>query len=380
MKIVIDARMYGLEHTGIGRYVINLINQIEKISLQKKDKDRYYLLLRKKYFNSLNFKSKNFIKVLADYPHYSLKEQIVLPLQLFKLKPDLAHFPHFNVPVLWWGKYVVTIHDLIKHQSRGIKTTTHAVFLYWLKHFFYLFIVYAAIKKAFKVITPSNWWKERLIKFYKLSPSKLVVTYEGVDDKFFLKKRISKDNLLLLKKYKIKKPFVVYTGSLYPHKNITRLAQAIVEINKSIPLSLIVVCARSVFAKRFEKEVKKMKAENLVNLIGFLPDKDLNVLYQEAEAFVFPSLLEGFGLTGLEAMAIGLPVVSSNASCLPEVYGEAAFYFNPLDVQDMTEKIKKAVSDKELQEDLIKEGFKKVRQYSWQKMAKETITVYQSIN
>ena len=379
MKIIIDARMYGLEHTGIGRYIINLINQIDKISFQSEDKNEYIILLRKKYFDSLVFKNKNIKKVLADYSHYSFKEQFLLPFQLFLLKPNVVHFPHFNVPFLWFGKYVVTIHDLIKHQSRGIKTTTHNPFIYWLKHIFYLFIVYSAVKRAKKVITPSKWWKNELIKIYNLTQDKVVVTYEGVDDKFKFKKESSSN---ILEKFKIKKPFVIYTGSLYPHKNADRLLEAIIKINreKKIKLNLVLVCARNFFLKRFEKKVKDKKAESLVKLIGFVDDKDLVALYKEAEAFVFPSLLEGFGLTGLEAMSLGLPTICSSASCLPEVYGQAVAYFDPLDINDMVEKIIQVVSDDDFKKCLTKAGFEKVKEYSWQKMAKETLMIYKSVS
>ncbi len=379
MKIVIDARMYGLEHTGIGRYVINLINQIDELSSRKKDKNSYLLLLRKKYFDSLRFKSRNIKKILTDYEHYSLKEQILLPLQLFKLKADLVHFPHFNVPLFWFGRYVVTIHDLIKHRSRGVKTTTRKPFIYWLKYFLYLFVVYAAIKKAKRIITPSKWWKERLISLYHLPSGKVIVTYEGVDDKFNFKRVDGKE---ILKKYKIKKPFIIYTGNLYPHKNIDRLLEAVLKINKEkkIKLILVLICARDFFLKRFEGEIKRLKAQGLVKLLGFVGDRNLVALYKKAEAFVFPSLLEGFGLTGLEAMSVGLPVISSSASCLPEVYGQAAAYFNPLNINEMAGKIVEVVSDDNLKQSLRELGLKKAKEYSWQKMAKETMAVYQSIN
>jgi len=178
----------------------------------------------------------------------------------------------------------------------------------------------------------------------------------------------------LLAKYKIKKPFVIYTGSLYPHKNVQTLVKAVKKIN----LRLIVVCARNVFWRRFKKKVRMLKAEKLVTLTGFVPDKDLVALYQQAEAFVFPSLLEGFGLPGLEAMAVGLPVLAANASCLPEVYGQAAVYFDPLDVEEMARKIKKVVGNQKLKSKMVKLGYQQVKKYSWQKMAEQTAEVYEN--
>jgi glycosyltransferase involved in cell wall biosynthesis len=144
-------------------------------------------------------------------------------------------------------------------------------------------------------------------------------------------------------------------------------------------LSLVVVCARNVFYERFKKKLKQMKAERFVNLVGFVPDRQLAVLYSQAKAFVFPSLMEGFGLPGLEAMACGCPVAASNSSCLPEVYGRAALYFDPLDVEDMTNKILKVTRNTSTRNKLVKRGFKQVKKYSWRKMARETLVVYRSV-
>lgn len=180
MRIAIDARMYGLENAGIGRYVINLINQIERID----NRNDYFILLRKKYFQNLSFANPNFKKVLAEFPHYSFQEQLFIPIQLIKLKPNLIHFPHFNVPILWWGKQIITIHDLIKHESRGRETTTKWQIFYGLKYFIYRFLVWLAVRRACKVLTPSNFWKDELIKKYHLPAKKIVVTYEGVDENF----------------------------------------------------------------------------------------------------------------------------------------------------------------------------------------------------
>jgi glycosyltransferase involved in cell wall biosynthesis len=374
MRIAIDARLYGLENAGIGRYVMNLINQIEKLDKENK----YFILLRKKYFNQLEFKNKNFKKILVDYPHYSLKEQIFLPLQLIKIKPDLAHFPHFNVPIFWWGKYVVTIHDLIKHLSRGVQTTTRQPIFYWFKYLNYKILVWLAVKRATKIITPSNYWKEELIRRYHLPREKVIVTYEGVDKKFsifnfqFSKRKI-------LEKYKIKTPFIIYTGSLYPHKNVEVLIKAVKKLNKKIRLYLVIVCARNIFYHRFLKKVEKLEVKDYVNFVGFVPDEKLVTLYQQAEAFVFPSLIEGFGLPGLEAMACGLPVLASDIPVFREIYKDAVIYFDPFCSDDLAEKIKKILKNKKLKEELKLKAKKLISFYSWEKMARKTIKIYRNL-
>ena len=312
---------------------------------------------------------------MADYPHYSLKEQIFLPLQLIKIKPDLAHFPHFNVPIFWWGKYVVTIHDLIKHLSRGVETTTRWPIFYWFKYLNYKILVWLVVKRATKIITPSNYWKEELIRRYHLPREKVIVTYEGVDKKFsifnfqFSKRKI-------LEKYKIKTPFIIYTGSLYPHKNVEVLIKAVKKLNKEMQVYLVIVCARNIFYERFLKKVEKLGAKNYVNFIGFVPDEELAAIYQHAEAFVFPSLIEGFGLPGLEAMACGVPVLVSDIPVFREIYKDAVVYFDPFSVNDLVEKIKKIIKDEKLKRRLKIKGKKLISLYSWKKMAQKTIETY----
>jgi len=376
MKILIDARLYGLENAGIGRYIMNLINQIEKEDRE----NEYYIFLREKYFKQLKFKNKKFKKILADYSHYSFKEQIFLPLQLIKIKPDLVHFPHFNVPIFCWGKYVVTIHDLIKHQSRGSQTTTRWPIFYWFKYLNYKILVWLAVKRAAKIITPSNYWKEELMRRYDLPAEKIVVTYEGIDKKYQIsniKYQIS--NLKILRKYNIEKPFVIYTGSLYPHKNVEVLIRAVKKLNKEIRLYLVIVCARNIFYKRFLQKVEKLGVKDYVNFVGFVPDEELVTIYQQAEVFVFPSLIEGFGLPGLEAMACGLPVLVSDIPVFREIYKDAVIYFDPFSINDLAEKIKKIIKDKKLKEKLRLKAKKLISSYSWEKMAKKTIKIYRDL-
>ncbi|MFZ5366143.1 MAG: glycosyltransferase family 4 protein [Patescibacteria group bacterium] len=382
MRIVIDARMYGLEHAGIGRYVANLIREIKNIKI--------ILLVRRKNLEEIKKEVGNEFKlVIVDVPHYSLREQIFLPLQLIKLKPDLVHFSHFNVPVFYSGKFVVTIHDLIKHTFRGMETTTRQPWFYWLKYLGYRFVFNQAVKRAVKILVPSQAVKQELIKAYNLPEDKIIVTYEGVEDKFKMKNekiKMTMQNAKILEKYNIKKPFIIYTGSVYPHKNVERLIQSIKLLITNYqlpaspqggPITLVVSCARSVFWERLKKKVKELGAERYVNFVGFVPDRDLVLLYRQAEAFVFPTLSEGFGLPGLEAMAAGCPVICSDIPVLREIYGEAAEYFNPLNPKDMAEKIRKVIRDTRTRKTLVENGLKQVKKYSWQKLVRQTLAVYQ---
>lgn len=175
MRIVIDARLYGLENAGLGRYSMNLIEELQKLQ----DNNHYMVLLRKKYFDKLSFKG-NWQKVLADIPHYTLAEQIKLPGLIKRFKPDLVHFLHFNVPVFYKGKYIVTIHDLLMHKQRGLEATTLTPSRYFLKRLGYKFVFGETVKRAVKIIVPSQTVKDEVAYYYKLSPDKIIVTHEGI--------------------------------------------------------------------------------------------------------------------------------------------------------------------------------------------------------
>jgi len=377
IRIGIDARMYGLKHAGIGRYVKNLIEEISKNALHN-PQIQFILFLRKDDLSTLKNKyGAIFQYIEADFPHYSLKEQLIFPSVLYKAKCDLIHFPHFNVPLVYRQPFVVTVHDLTKHFSRGKKTTTHTTILYCIKYWGYKITFNNTIKRAKLIFVDSKYVKQILIKQYQIKPKKIVVTYLGVEKKLKVQSQKLKVRERVLRKYHITKPYLLYVGSIYPHKNIERLIEAVKEArNKLKNISLVIVCARSVFEQRLKSKINIMNAQSYIRLTGFVDDEDLAILYQQAEAFIFPSLSEGFGLPGLEAMACGCPVVSSNATCLPEIYDDAALYFNPLKTADIAQKIVKLVKDTKLRKNLIKKGHQQVKKYSWQKMAKEVVGGY----
>jgi glycosyltransferase involved in cell wall biosynthesis len=379
--IGLDARMYGTKNAGIGRYTANLISHLSQ--LKNFDQFNWVLFIRKKDQEDIKKKyQKKFKYVIADFPHYSLVEQVIFPIKLYQQKCHLVHFPHFNVPFFYFRPLVVTIHDLIKHQSRGKETTTRKPAFYKIKFFFYKIVINRAVKKAKKIFTPSQFVKDQISNHYQINRKKIVVTYEGIDSKFsiFNFQFSNKEKGGILKKYQIKKPYLLYVGSVYPHKNIDRLIKAVKIARKQLPeLSLVIVCSRNVFWQRLKKTIHSIKADDFVILTGFVPDKDLAALYREAVSFVFPSLMEGFGLPPLEAMASSCPVISSNAACLPEIYGQAALFFDPLNPENMAKKIIKMVGNKKIQKEYRIRGREKIKEYSWQKMAKETFREYRKI-
>ncbi len=173
MKILIDARLYGPKHTGNGRYTMNLVTNLAKIDR----KNHYIILLRKEEFEILVFPP-NWVKVLADFKHYSFEEQYKLPIILWRCKPDIVHFPHFNVPLFYFGKYIVTIHDLIMHKFTGGEATTRKFPIYQIWRLGYYVAFAKAVYGSLKIIVPSNAVKNEVVNYYKVDPRKVEVTYE----------------------------------------------------------------------------------------------------------------------------------------------------------------------------------------------------------
>lgn len=376
MRIGIDARLYGLEHAGLGRYVTKLVEEV----LKQDRKNDYVLFLNSAH--SEEFKNKKRIKVVTtNIPIYSVAEQAVLPFVFAKEKLDLLHVPHFNAPVLYQGKLVLTVHDLIKHDSKGPETTTRHRWLYLFKRFGYLSLTNTIAHRADHIIVPSNFVKEDVAKRLRVPLEKITVTYEAAAGSIKEVVLTDKERVNLFNKYHLAQPFIVYTGSVYPHKNVDLLVNAIEKHNqnKEVDLQLALICSRSVFWERLNKKITDRNLQNWVKLLGFVEDTDVSKLYSQALALVHPSKMEGFGLTGLEAMSVGLPVISSNASCLPEVYGDAALYFNPNDVDDLVSCLETFIKDQDLRSTLATNGYLQSRKYSWTKMAKETLSVYKQI-
>ena len=339
-NILIDARLYGNKHTGIGRYTKNLLLALSENKQFKKYK---FSVLVSEFHPEL----KKYKQIVTKIPHYSYQEQLYLPATIYKINPNLVHFTHFNKPIFYRGKSVITIHDLIKHFSKGKETTTKNPILYWPKYWLYLLLTNINIKNN-HIITPSNYWRDLIIKKFNINPQKIVTTYEAVDPNFIhpatLTNSSNHDN------------YIIYTGNLYPHKNIDVIIKAL----KYIPtLKLKIICGRDFFFKKYKE---KYKNNSQIEFLGYLPDKEFTAIYKKALCLVHPSFIEGFSLTGLESMALGCPVISSNYSCLPEIYQDSVLYFNPKRPKDLAQKIKSLTP--KIRNELIKKGYQHIKKYS----------------
>ncbi|NCO12380.1 MAG: hypothetical protein COZ34_04350 [Candidatus Pacebacteria bacterium CG_4_10_14_3_um_filter_34_15] len=362
MKIGIDCRLAGSKHAGIGRYTESLILNL----LDNPSKNKWVLFFydenQAKEVLKNHFADKNLEVIIAPISHYSLKEQIKLP-QIFKsANLDLLHVPHFNIPIFYQGKIIVTIHDLLWHEYKGGGATTLSPVKYFLKYFFYKVITKIAVTRAKRIIVPAQTIMDTVTKFYPSTSSKIVVIKEG--GKIW--------NKTITPSKKLKKT-LLYVGSLYPHKNIKIVLRSLINLQD---YKLIIVSSRNIFRDKVETFIKYEKIENRVTFLGFLNDEKLTKLYTRVTALVQPSFSEGFGLTGVEAMALGTPILASNIPIFQEIYQDVAFYFSPHSESSFTSAIHELELDDKQR---IKDGIKLSKTYSWKKMALKTLEVYSDI-
>jgi len=388
MRIGIDARFYGPIGKGLGRYTQEVVDNLMKITSANGGAGfNYVIFLSPENFDEFICDQPFVKKVKLKIRWYSWAEQLIMPVYLWREKLDLIHFPHFNIPILTPTKFVVTIHDLILTHFPTVRATTRNHFWYFLKNLAYRLVIKIAVIRASKIIAVSQFTRDDIISKLKVRSEKIVVTYEGVAnlakgrDSLFVAKL---DNQETLEQYHIAKNFLLYVGNAYPHKNLETLLRVFGRLHKEKPeLRLVLVGKQDYFYQRaqdYARSLNLWQRENVNSPVvfpGYVPDAQLEILYQEARAYVFPSLYEGFGLPPLEAMAKGCPVISSDRTSLPEVLGQAAIYFNPEDETEMLLKIREILEDDGRRQELINYGQEQAKKYNWWECANQTLLVYQ---
>ncbi|MBT5016855.1 glycosyltransferase family 4 protein [Candidatus Peregrinibacteria bacterium] len=356
MKIGIDARMYSSSFTGIGRYVYELTRHLFEMDTQ----NEYVLFMNEPEFSKFEPPNERVRKILVNARHYSWGEQVKFARILRREKLDLVHFTHFNAPLLYRGPSVVTIHDLTLSFFPGKKMTS------WLHRMAYHLVLKSIVKRSKSVIAVSKNTKKDLLKLLKTSSEKVQVIYESAA-KEFKPSDAPKEN------------FFLYTGVWRNHKNLVNLLKAFAKLCEQDDFKgkLVITGREDPHYPEAKQTIKELKLENRVDLPGLVSESELLALYQKAKVYVLPSFYEGFGLTPLESMASGTPVVASNTSCIPEICGpENARFFDPYQVENMAKVMSEVWFDEALQKDLRERGLERVKDFSWKQMAKETFKLY----
>lgn len=367
MRIGIDARLWN--ETGVGRYTRNLVNGIDILSSSKGFKHELFVFLRKNEFTTLEFNSTNVKKVLADISWHSLSEQVFFTKILRREKLDLMHFPYFSLPISYRKPYVVTIHDLIINRFPTGKASTLPTPIYWGKWFGYKFILKRGISNAKKIIVPSHAVEQELKEQFGVSKDKVSVIHEGG----FEDQDSGEGKNVLGKKYFLK------VGNAYPHKNVNTLLNAFSKVySKDQSIYLVLAAKRDFFYKRILEKITYPLMSNII-FIENPTDKELKNLYRNAVATIVPSFMEGFGLTAIEALSCGCPILLSDIPVHREICKDTAEYFDPYDETDMAQKMENAIALTDQQRKkfaTIAHTFAK--RYSWGKMVSQTLELYES--
>ena len=363
LRIGIDARK--LDDFGIGTYLWNLIGQLGRID----GKNEYFLLHQ--FEGSAGLPQQPRRQWLWNGSgKYSLREHASLAWQSWRYRLDLLHCPHYVTPLLAPCPVVVTIHDIIHlvrpgHLSAGQRAYAR-------------FMIHHAVRQARRIITVSEFSRQDLIEHTGARESQVVVVPNALP--LDIRPVHSKKQLLnVCEHYGIKPPFILNVGNPNMlHKNLATLVKAWRILRETEYPDLTLVIAGGMPKAPLRKHYESLAGAHSAALqyCGFVERGHLPALYSAASVFAWPSLYEGFGLPPLEAMACGTPVVSSNASAMPEVLGKGALLVDPLDAEAMADGLRQAVSDAGLRRRLVAAGKRQVKGFSWEDHARSTLAVY----
>ena len=377
LNIAFDARHYG--DFGFGTYIRNLIGALAEIDRT----NQYRLIAKLGDVERLKDLPPNFKAIPYPRADNDPADNIAFPLFLRKPRPDLTHIPLNSVPVFMPKPYVVTIHDLsslLFNQSTEWKAQLHT----------YRFR--RGLTRASRVIAVSGSTQRDVENIVGVPSSRIRRIYNAIDPKFQVCEPIrgggpqdtKKEVRETLERFSITYPYILYAGTIRPQKNIARLVEAFAVVRGELEnhpkykdLRLLIIGDEISKHPEIRREVIRTRTQQTVRFLGFVEIETLRVFYESAEAFVFPSLYEGFGLPPLEAMSSGTPVITSSVSSLPEVVGDAAMIVNPENVFDIARGIKEVLLDPMLRSSLIEKGYERLSMFRWRHTAQQVLEVYQ---
>lgn len=371
MRIGIDARMLGKGH-GLGRYVEQLLRGIGQYG----GECQYVVFVLNTESRVQNAELLTPFEVVETcIPWYSVEEQVKFSAIIKKQHIDLMHFPHWNIPLLYNDPYIVTIHDLTMYHYPRLEATTHGPVVYWVTDMAHRLVVKHAVEKARHIITTSEFTKQDIHQTLGVSLEKMTTVYQGVG---ISDQTSGNTQIDIQSRFGIIKPYVLYVGAAYPHKNVDGLLSAWEVFCEKYgdQYQLVLAGKDSVFYQKLLKQYDHLISRSSAVFTNFVTDEELAVLYKNARTFVFPSLYEGFGIPPLEAIQYGVPVVASNASCLPEVLGEGAYYVDPKSPQAIAVGLHLVCTDEEVRYALKQQGREELKRYSLETFARQTISLY----
>jgi glycosyltransferase involved in cell wall biosynthesis len=372
MKIGIEAqRIFRPKKHGMDVVAIELIKNLQQI-----DKKNEYVIFGRTGVNDVFSESPNFhVDTFSSFT-YTDWEQFHLIQKVKKQKPDLLHCTANTAPLFLKVPLIVTIHDIIYLEQVDFKGTAYQN----VGNLYRRLIVPRIAKKAKLILTVSEFEKQNIVRRLKLPNEKVKVLYNGVGLQF--NNQYSKEEIeLFRKKYGLPSQFIMFLGNTAPKKNTLNVIKAYVEFcrqNKN-PIPIVLLDYKKELVLKILEELNNSSLFSQFVFPGYVPYREIHLMYNAATLFLYPSLRESFGLPILEAMACGVPVITSNTSSMPEVAGDAAQLIDPFNYKDLSNAISKLLSDEKLRTCYKEKGLERVKKFTWKKSAEELLHIYETI-
>lgn len=364
--IGIDARK--IQDFGIGTYIRNLVRALASLDTE----NRYVLLAKPGDREGLRDLPDNFRVVLENSPVYSIRELLALSWKLSRLNLDLYHSTHYVLPAVVQSPVVVTIHDII-HLLYPEFLPSNLAFLYAQR------MIRRSLIRGDRIVAVSQNTKSDLMQHFDVDGRKIQVVYNGVEDAF-RRKLPTEEKDRWLRSLGLEPPYLLFVGNPKPHKNLDTVVQAYARAREIAHFDAPLVCVGSRQGSEFKirQRAAHLGIAGHVRLLGHVAQEALPAVYQGATLFLYPTLYEGFGLPVVEAMASGVPVITSNTSALKEVAEGYAHLVDPLDIDGMARAIAHVMGDPEHRNALAKLGARRAEDFRWERTARKTLEVYRS--
>jgi glycosyltransferase involved in cell wall biosynthesis len=374
VKVAIDIRR--ITEFGVGTYTRNIIRALARLD----HANQFFLIGSPQKVAEVGPLPANFKGVPLLEPDTTLKGYLECRNAIKRLGCDVVHIPHlFSVPRNLPCRYVMTVHDVFEHMYRAHDRSS-------LRRSLHFHLTSYVLRAAGKILAVSQFTKNEIEKLFGIPGQHIQVVYNAIDERFLHGHASEADRQLLAERYLVTYPFLLYAGRISPHKNLVRIIEAFSALKAELEkesqypdLKLIIIGDELSKNPDLRRTVIRSGVQNEVRFMGFVPIEMLRVFYDAAKIFVFPSLYEGFGLPPLEAMAHGTPVVTSNASSLPEVVGKAAVLVNPENVFEIMRALHRVLLDQAVRERLRERGYEQVKKFSWEASAQRVLDVYREV-
>jgi glycosyltransferase involved in cell wall biosynthesis len=367
MRIGIEAqRIFRKKKHGMDIVALELVRQLQRID----NENEYFVFVKEDEDNQVLNETPN-VKIIkiksAPYPYW---EQILLPRKAQELGLDILHCTSNTAPVKMSIPLVVTVHDIIYLEKLNLtRGTSYQI----AGNLYRRWNVPMVVKRSAGIITVSDFERQRIVSHFGLKEDQVRTVHNGVGEKF---KRVTDPGILddIRKRYHLPGQFMFYLGNTDPKKNMIGVLRAlsILKKRKQLTIPLLMLDIDRSFLTRLAEEIGDREILQHISFSGYVPNHDLPAIYSLASVFLYPSLRESFGIPILEAMACGVPVITSSTSSMPEVAGDAALFIDPNNPEQLAEKTVALLNDNTLRQELIEKGLKRSQEFSWEANARNT--------